>query len=187
MDEHAVARESEEQVPEGPAKRSLRSIVDNVLMMQVEVKKHEQELAAARARLRELEEQTLPDAMAAIGGAEEFRFGDGTKVKVANEVVGAFPKEEPQRQEALDYLVEEDGGELFKTNVSVSFGRSAHNAALDLAQTLREKGYEVEVVSGVHHQSLTAFAREALRNGRDLALDKLGLMRIRRAKVTTTR
>ena len=190
-DEDDVAREREDQIPEGSGKRALSMIAAEIIERQNEIAGVEENLSLLKARLRELEYHEMPNAMAALNassGINDFKFNNGVRVAIKDDVQGSIPKEQPQRQEAIDYLLELGGESLYKTTVSVAFGRRQHNEALSLAGELRDKGYEVEVDTTVHHTSLAAWAREMIAKGNDdLDWLRLGLVRFRKAKLTLPR
>lgn len=146
----------------------------------------ETSLSSAKARLNHLRSGVLPDMMAEAG-LTEFRLATGERVKINDYVSGSLPKEEDNpaaRRKALDWLEHHrEASRLIKTVVEVRFGRTEHNRAVDLAERLSEEGLDVSVMSGVHPQTLMAFARECLREGAAIPLETLGLHAGRVAKI----
>lgn len=141
----------------------------------------ESQLSMINKQLQSIKEVEIPELMAEIG-MESFSLSDGTTIKTKEFVRGSLPKDPIKREKALSWL-EANGGEgLIKNDVSMSFDKSEHNRALDIAQTLRDQGFDVAVQSGVNHMTLAAFARERLANGEDLPLDDLGLYAGKRAE-----
>jgi len=86
----------------------------------------------------------------------------------------------------MDWLEANEGGSLIKTDVALAFTKSQHNEAIDLARRLEEQGFAPSVQSGVHAQTLQAFARERIRNGDQIDTDVLGLYTGKVAKLKRT-
>lgn len=184
-DDIDLPRESEEEIPDGDAKRSLMKIAEDILRVQKQVADIESNLSLKKAELRHLEQVEMPAAMMEVNGSpNDFRFQNGLRVRLTDDVYGSIPKEEPERQQALDYLVEMGGADLYKTTLSIPFQRRQHNSALALAEELREKGYEVTEHTGVHPSSLGAWAREKIAANEPVDWLRLGLQRMSKAKLS---
>lgn len=140
----------------------------------------EEDLAAAKKQLNNLNTTVIPDMMAELGMEECTQRG--WKVKVGEFVSGSLPKDEARLNQAIRWLEEHDAGELIKTSLSVIFTKSQHNEALSLAGQIEQQGFAPNVSSTVHPQTLMAFARERLKNGEDLDTEVLGLYTGRVAK-----
>lgn len=140
----------------------------------------EEDLKAAKQQLNLLNTQIIPDMMAELGMDEVTQRG--WKIKVGEFVSGSLPKEEDRKASAIRWLEANDGGELLKTSLSVTFSRSQHNEALNLAGQIEEAGFAPQVESTVHPQTLAAFARERLKNGEPIDTEVLGLYTGRVAK-----
>lgn len=144
------------------------------------VEQMEADLSAAKKQLNYLKTSVIPDMMAELGMEECTQRG--WKVKVSEFVSGSLPKEEKEFKLALKWLEDHEGGDLLKTFVETQFPRSQHESALKVAEVINEMGFDVDVHSTVHPQSLQAFARERLKNGEALDTDVLGLYTGRVAK-----
>jgi len=133
----------------------------------------EEDLKAIKKTLHHLKNSRIPDLMDQMQ-MEEVSF-KGWKVKIDDFVSGTLPRDPEKHAKAVRWLEENDAGGLIKTDLSLSFGKSQHNEALNLAGRLESEGLAPEVKSGVHPQTLRAFARERLRNGDPLDVEALGL------------
>ena len=111
----------------------------------------------------------------------QFATASGVTIKVEDFVSGSLPKESGKRDAAIKWLEANDGGDIIKNEISLSFEKSQHNEALALASDIRAQGYEVDVTSGVHPQTLMAWARERLKGGEALEPETLGLFVGRKA------
>ena len=143
-----------------------------VLMDQIE--QMEEAVKEARAELNDLRHTALPDLMASAQ-LLSFKLNDGTIIKVEDFCSGSLPKDPTKKAAAIALLEVYGAGSMIKTDVEVTFEKHQHARALAVADELRAKGLTVDVVEGVHPQTLQAFARERLRNGEQVDTAALGL------------
>lgn len=175
------------EAPDGSAARmKFAEIAEKFIEAKQAVAEAEEFLKSAKERLRQVEEEELPDAMAEAN-ISEFKLEDGSKIAVRDFIIGSLPKDDEARIKALAWVEDHDGAELIRTQVSMKFGVKEHNVALDLAEQLRERGYDVTTDHGIHPQSLYAWARELLRDGKDVDFELLGLTPGRKAFITAPR
>lgn len=151
----------------------LRELIKETVDQQALVETLEEQLASAKRVLHVLKTVKLPDVMIEI--QSPLFTHAGVTVELDDFVSGSLPKEEDRRKAAIAWLVDHEGGELIKTSVSVDFSRSQHNEALDLAAKLEKEGHPVVAESGVHPQTLMAWAKARIRDGEPLDADVLGL------------
>lgn len=186
MAEENFAEEFEAE--SGPAPNALEAIsaqLDEAIKLKDYIEQTTADLAAATKAFHKLTTGSLVEKMSELQLEEMTRAG--WKVKVADFVSGSLPKAEEEKAKAIDWLVSHEAGGLIRTDVAVAFSRSQHNEALALASELKEKGHEVGVNSGVHAQTLQAFARERIRNGEPIDTDVLGLFTGKVAKFTAVK
>jgi len=116
----------------------------------------------------------------------KYESQDGKiKTKLDSYVSGSLPKEEFDKEQALQVLEEAGGAALIKTDISVRFPKNMHNAAKDFFARVREMlkeydpneevEFEEEMVEGVHASSLQAFVRQKIKAGEEIDYEKLGL------------
>lgn len=151
----------------------LNSHLSEAIELELAVARLEDDLKAAKAVLNTIKTARIPDMMAELG-MDSITFR-GWKVTVSDFVSGSLPKDGEAHERAIRWLEAEGAGGLLKTDLSVAFGRSQHNEALDLAARLESEGLAPSVKSGVHAQTLAAFARERIKNGEPLDVEVLGL------------
>lgn len=152
---------------------ALNAALEEAIQLEETVEQMEEDLKAAKKALHTLRSGRIPDMMDELAmDAVTFR---GWKVTINDFVSGSLPKDPEANQRAIRWLEDEGAGGLIKADLVVSFGKSQHNEALDLAGRLESEGLAPKVNSGVHAQTLHAFARERIRNGEPLDLDLLGL------------
>lgn len=152
---------------------ALNNALDEAVALEAIVEQLDADLKAAKQALHTLRSGRVPDLMAELQMTElVFR---GWKVTVDDFVSGSLPKDPEAKAKAVRWLEENDAGGLIKTDLVLAFGKSQHNEAIDLAERLKNEGMSPTVNSGVHPQTLAAFARERIRNGEPLEIDLLGL------------
>lgn len=139
-------------------------------------------LTELRGTQNHLKTVILPDKMAEAGMLD-FTLDDGFKVEVGQYVSGSLPKEEELKERAIDHLVKLKADGLIKTTVTITFGRKEFKLAQKLFSQLVKMDYSPAMQTGVHPQTLMAWAREAIEDGVKLNLSTLGLTAGRIAKV----
>lgn len=137
----------------------------------------------------DLSSRQIPDAMDASGvdrvGMPELNID----VRLENWTRAVLPKNTEAnpnaRNQAVDWLVEHNYGDLIKTGLTVEFTRGEHNKAYALAEELHEQmpDKKINVTDDIHHMTYTAFIKERIKAGDKLPLDLLGATVGRVAKV----
>lgn len=152
-------------------------------------------LKAVNERIREIEEQQLPDAMATCG-ITTFRVTNGAEVEVKRVVAGTCPtvgtieKAKPdvrgalqaRREFILAYLRSHGHHGIIKTEVTLGFGKGEFDRALKVVSTLRDQGYTPELEQNVHPATFVAWAKEVIDQGTRIP-DEFGLYIGPRAKI----
>lgn len=151
----------------------LHGLLEEAFALEGALAQMEDDLKAARSALHSLRTGRIPDMMAELQ-MDEATF-KGWSVKVDDFVSGSLPKDPKKRAKAIDWLEANDGAGLIKTDVSVSFGRSEHEQATSLWQSLEGDGLPASLSSTVHAQTLQAFARQRIRDGDPIDPEALGL------------
>lgn len=151
----------------------LNRFLEDAVALEEAVERMEEDLKAAKSTLHVLKTKTIPDLMVEL--MMEEVVWNGWKAKVNDFVSGSLPSDPERRAKAIAWLEEHEGGGLIKTEVSVAFGRTHHNEALAIADTIKQQGFAPDVSSGVHAATLQAFARERIKNGDPIDTEVLGL------------
>lgn len=151
----------------------LHELLEEALALEGAVAQMEDDLKAAKSALHSLRTGRIPDLMAEMQ-MDEISF-KGWSIKIDDFVSGSLPKDPAKRAKAIEWLESNDAAGLIKTDVSVSFGRSEHEAATSLWQSLESDGLPASLQSSVHAQTLQAFARQRIRDGESIEPEILGL------------
>jgi hypothetical protein len=180
MTNHAV--EYELQLTPGDKElKSVSNAAGLLLTARQKVKWFEDKLKVAKAELYQLETEELPVAMEACG-LSEFTTSDGTRIVVENKVSGSIP--EANRPEAFQWLRDHGHGGLIKNEFKLELGKGQDELAHQVRTQLEALGLAVEVKESVNHQTLGAWARELLKQGKlDAPLSLLGIFVGKRATV----
>ena len=139
----------------------------------------EAELAAAQANYLRVEREDLPELMREVG-LTKLTLTDGTEVTLTEEVTAAITEE--RRQAAHAWLREHNFGGLIKTLLTVPFGRGEEDEARRMAERIAEE-HECSLDEKVHPQTLKAFVREQVEDGKPLPFDLFGVHPFSRAKI----
>ena len=161
---------------------AITEMANEVESIQETIATLEEALKAHRTKLHELTLKKLPDAMAEIGQTK-FSLENGTEFKLEDIVSGTVPKDPTKRIIALEHVKELGAEGIIKDTMTVAFNKEDHNMAGVIADDLRSQGYNVELVSSIAPQTYLKFARDALKDGENIDLEKLGLFSGRRVKI----
>lgn len=151
----------------------LHALLERAIGLEEAVAQIEDDLKAAKTQLHTIKSTLIPDTMTELQ-MEEIKFR-GWAVKINDFVSGSLPKDAERRVAALRWLEDNDASGLIKTEVKLAFGKSQHNEALSLAAALESDGHAPTIESGVHAQTLLAFARQRIKDGDPIDCDVLGL------------
>lgn len=126
------------------------------------------ELGVAKAALREVQEEHLPELMIEVG-VSELKLADGRPLKLVEDCKAAIT--EKTHDEAVKWLIENNFGGLIKTEVVTRFPRGSHDRAVDACDKLAAEFDEVELKEVVHPSTLKAFVKERLTKGDAVPMD----------------
>lgn len=144
----------------------------DILDAQNAVVEAELELKTRQNLLRALQENTMPDLMAAAG-QEKLTTSDGLIVEVKSNVRGQPTKENESK--AFDWLRSKGQGGVIKTQLAADLGKAPEAKVQAAVDALSGQGIRPMVKEGVHWQTLGALVREMLARGDDVPLDLLGV------------
>lgn len=142
----------------------LTQTIENLEAM---VKGHKEELHGLTNRI-------IPDIMRAAH-TSLHKTTDGVKVELKDFINGSLPKDETGRNTALKWLEDNGARDLIKTSIALALGRGQKDEAKKIRVALDKLGATYTQKEDVHAQSLYAFARERMKDGKSLPIDLLGL------------
>lgn len=169
----------------GPSDEALTRVADLTSLLlerKEQLERAEAALKDAQAALKQVEEVDLPRALLDVG-LIEYKTTDGARVELKTSYHASIPKE--RQGEAFAWLDDNGYGAMIKHDVTVQFGRADGNRAARCFDLLREEFPDNKVVDREHvaPQTLSAFVKEQMADGRDVPLDLLGVFTRRYASV----
>lgn len=150
----------------------ISKLANQQLELEHEIALIEEQLKMLKQEHKQVSQTDIPEAMAEVG-MSEFKLQDGDKVAVQPYYSASIPKD--RAVEALNWLRDNNHGDLIKNTVAVDFGRGEDGQAADLKKTITNNGLSYTDKTGVHPSTLRAFVREQVEAGKSLPLDLLGV------------
>jgi hypothetical protein len=169
-----------------------------VLTLKSQIEAREKEIELKKARILQIQRETLPNMMSSIG-MTEFSLNTGHIVAVSDIVQGSIPSasaieecEDPveksaledRREQAFKWLRSNKAGALIKNKLTVNFQRGQEKDARKFKTLIQKAGFDAELVESVHPQTLTAFFREQLAAGRNIPSEPFKLFTGKQATIT---
>ena len=155
---------------------------NELIDLQNEIKTIEEKLKKVKEQEQFLSEQAIPSLMQSAG-ISMLKLEDGTEVKITPYYYGRIS--EDKKEEAFNWLRENNFGDLIKNNISLDFGMNEDSEANNLVAQLKSKGYNVFQSTTVHASTLKAFIKEQINEGKGIPEDLFGIYTTNKTKLTT--
>ena len=156
----------------------------------VKLKSKEDEIVELEEQLKKKKEEAdyisssvIPELLNEQG-LSEIKLSDGSKVSVKKEFRATVPKDDIKREAALQWLRDQNLGDIIKNNVSVTFGKGEDDKAKQLLNLAAENGYEPQQKSDVAWNTLTAIYRERDQAGLEMPTECFSLWIKDRTKIS---
>jgi len=130
-----------------------------------EVKTKEKNLKDLKKDLEKISGDVIPTMMTEMN-ISTLKLADGSAVEVKPVYSASIPI--AKKEEAFNWLRDNDLGDLIKNEVTVSFGRNEDNKAADYAELARGQGYQPTQKLKVEPMTLKALVRERIEGGKPL-------------------
>jgi hypothetical protein len=141
-----------------------------------ELNDQETRLKAQQDKVKHLREKAIPELMQSIG-LKDIKTLAGLRVKLREEVRASLPKDGDRRKEAFEWLRTHGHEGLVKHEI-LKFNKEQRALADKIFQVIEKatKGTPLNFnrKDDIHHQTLCAFLREQLREGK-MSNDELPL------------
>ncbi len=147
--------------------RQLEGVLSEVDQAEAHLKRLKQE------RLR-LSQDVIPSLMEEMD-VNRIDVGEGehkVSVSIKPFISASIPVENKER--AYEWLRDHNCDDIIKNDVILSFGRREDDQASKLMLELENKGYHPEAKTHIHSQTLKAFIRERVENGKPIDLELFG-------------
>ena len=148
-----------------------------------EIASLEEQLKSKKAEADDIGSRVIPELLAEQG-LSEIKLADGSKVSVRKEFRATVPKDDIRRQGCLQWLRDNNLGDIIKNNVSVSFGSGEDDKAERLLNLAAENGFQPQQTSDVHWATLSALYEERVRSGLDMPSENFSLWIKAKTKIT---
>ncbi len=170
-----------------PASNSLGAITDmgqKMYDLLKEIKELEDLLKKKKWDFTNLAEHELPDLMQELN-CKDFTLSNGTKCEIKEILSGSIPSNgaiekakgddkldlEMRQKQCLDWLRDNNHGDLIKSNVTVPFSKTEDKKCNEFVNELREKNIFYNRAVGVHHGQLNALLKERVEDGKEIPYD----------------
>ena len=150
--------------------RNLSDMVRELRSVDKAIEQHESELKTLKQERQKLTIELIPGVMDEMG-VDRIDV-DGVTVMRKLIVSASIP--EARKEEAFNWLREQQLDDIIKNDVTVSFGRGEDNAAKNAVGILREQGFDPETKTHIHAMTLKAFVKERVEDGKPIDLDMFG-------------
>lgn len=134
-------------------------------VLEARTKQLEAETEETKREARRLAEQVLPSLMDEAG-VPFLGLEDGSKVERTEAVFASIVKD--NAREATQWLEENGYGALVKNGFTIAVDKGDVKLAAKVRKVLEKAGLPFEEQCGVHPQTLVAFVKESLSQGREL-------------------
>jgi hypothetical protein len=155
----------------------------------VSLEKQIVDLEAAMNSLKKERDTILNESLPSLldsAGLENFTLQDGSYIKINDIVRGSLPsadKNPKGRMRALAWLMKNGGKGLIKTSFNTEFGTGQEEMVTKFERVITKLGFAAKKATGVHPQTLCAFVRELLEDGKKVPYETLGIYVGRQAKL----
>ena len=180
FDEMADDAEKSLDLPEDGQLGTVAKIAEQILAQEQLVKNLGQEHQQAKDKLLALKQEELPTIMAELN-LSSFSLQDGSQVTLKPISSGRIKEDDKAR--AFAWLREHGSGDLIKNTVTVTFNREQDNEAKALVADLEEKDLKPKQKSEIHPQTLQAWVKERIAEGKPLDMELFNVWVGQRAEI----
>ncbi len=155
----------------GEGLKSVAEIAKRIRETEGEIEKIDTYLKEKKKELLKLTDEDMPSMLTELG-VSSFTLADGGKVEVKPLYGAAIPA--TKKEEAFEWLRDNNHSDIIKNVVSCSFGRGEDKKAAELLSDISRKGLVPEQKEGVHSSTLRGWVRERVENGDSFPMDLFG-------------
>jgi len=158
-----------DKVQQGDMK-TLSSLVKDLDQLTIEINKKEEELKSLKLQKHLMSTEQIPTMMDEMG--VQRLDVENLSVSLKPLINASIPP--TRREEAYQWLRENDLDDIIKNDVILSFGKGEDNMAGDIMYDLEQRGMHPEKKTHIHSMTLKAFIRERVEKGLPIDLDLFG-------------
>ena len=142
------------------------------LDLKKEIQEIEFNLEERNARLKRLQEEEMPELFSEVGVSGVI-LPNGVTVQIDTSIHCSIPAE--RKEEAFDWLKENNHGDLIKNEFTVKFGRKEDNMVGDFSELAEKLGLKYDNKQKVEPMTLKAFVKEQMKSGIAIPQDLFGV------------
>ena len=150
--------------------KSLSSLVKDLDQLTIDINKKEEELKSLKLQKHLMSTEQIPTMMDEMG--VQRLDVENLSVSLKPLINASIPP--TRRDEAYQWLRENDLDDIIKNDVIMSFGKGEDNMAGDIMYELEQRGMHPEKKTHIHSMTLKAFIRERVEKGLPIDLDLFG-------------
>jgi len=185
LDDQMAADAAPRIAPGDNALRSVSAIAEKAIALEDEISALEELMKRKVDEYRRILEHQLPEAMKEVG-LTDFSVRDGSRVET--KIITRASPPADKKAEMYKWLRDNKLGDLIKTEVSLSFPAGREKDARVFLQVIAgltpAQNIPAEFSEGVHANTLTAFVKRRLADGKPLPLATFGVWQGEVAKIT---
>ena len=150
--------------------KTLSSLVKDLDQLTIDINKKEEELKSLKLQKHLMSTEQIPAMMDEMG--VQRLDVENLSVSLKPLINASIPP--TRREEAYQWLRENDLDDIIKNDVILSFGKGEDNIAGDIMYDLEQRGMHPEKKTHIHSMTLKAFVRERVEKGLPIDLDLFG-------------
>ena len=158
-----------DKVQQGDMK-TLSSLVKDLDQLTIDINEKEEELKSLKLQKHLMSTEQIPTMMDEMG--VQRLDVENLSVSLKPLINASIPP--TRREEAYQWLRENDLDDIIKNDVIMSFGKGEDNMAGDIMYELEQRGMHPEKKTHIHSMTLKAFIRERVEKGLPIDLDLFG-------------
>ena len=159
--------------------KTLSSLVKDLDQLTIDINKKEEELKSLKLQKHLMSTEQIPTMMDEMG--VQRLDVENLSVSLKPLINASIPP--TRREEAYQWLRENDLDDIIKNDVIMSFGKGEDNMAGDIMYELEQRGMHPEKKTHIHSMTLKAFIRERVEKGLQIDLDLFGAFVARTADI----
>ena len=160
--------------------QTISVLAEAQLELEEGIEEKQNELKVLKEKHRRISEEQLPEALMEVG-VSEFKLKDGTKISTAVYYSARITLD--TKEEAFNWLRNNNFADLIKNTVSVRFERDEDEIAQILLDELNSQGLNTAQKEWVEPMTLKAFVREQVEKGVDLPYEAFNVYVGQRSKI----
>ena len=159
--------------------KTLSSLVKDLDQLTIDINEKEEELKSLKLQKHKMSTEQIPAMMDEMG--VQRLDVENLSVSLKPLINASIPP--TRRDEAYQWLRENDLDDIIKNDVIMSFGKGEDNMAGDIMFELEQRGMHPEKKTHIHSMTLKAFIRERVEKGLPIDLDLFGAFVARTADI----